>query len=97
MMEESVAKKRKPKDRDGLHKRRGIWHYRLKIDGRWREHSTHAESYEEAKAIKGKAQREQQEGRLPTDMAKWPFEKAAEEWLAGRSRMVAIRTLQIDK
>ena len=97
MMEESGAKKRRPKDRDGLHKRRGIWHYRLKIDGRWREHSTRTGSYEEAKAVKGKAQREQQEGRLPTDVAKWPFEKAAEEWLAGRSRMVAIRTLQIDK
>jgi integrase len=91
------AKKHKAKDRDGLHKRRGIWHYRLKVDGRWKELSTRTTNYEEAKAEKAKAARAQEEGRLPTDMAKWPFEKATEEWLAGRSKMVAIRTLQIDK
>ena len=97
MMKEAVAKKRRAKDRDGLHKRRGIWHYRLKVDGRWKEYSTRTTSYEEARIEKAKAERAQEEGRLPTDMAKWPFERAAEEWLAGRSKMVAIRTLQIDK
>ena len=97
MMEEPVAKKRRAKDRDGLHKRRGIWHYRLKVDGRWKEYSTRTTSYEEARIEKAKAERAQEDGRLPTDMAKWPFERAAEEWLAGRSKMVAIRTLQIDK
>ena len=97
MIDESVAKRRRAKDRDGLHKRRGIWHFRLKVDGRWKEYSTHSTNYEQAKAEKTKAERAQEEGRLPTDMAKWPFEKAAEEWLAERSKMVAIRTLQIDK
>jgi integrase len=97
MIDESVAKRRRAKDRDGLHKRRGIWHFRLRVDGRWKEYSTHTTSYEEARAEKTKAERTQEEGRLPTDMAKWPFEKAAQEWLAGRSKMVAIRTLQIDK
>jgi hypothetical protein len=28
------------RDNDGLHKRRGIWHYKLKVDGSWKEIST---------------------------------------------------------
>ena len=34
---------------------------------------------------------------MPTDLAKWKFEKAAAQWLIGRSNMVSMRTAQIDK
>ena len=53
------------RDNDGLHKRRGIWHYKLKIQSRWREFSTRTTIYREAKRIRQKALREQEEGRLP--------------------------------
>jgi hypothetical protein len=27
------------KDNDGLHRRRGVWHYKLKVGGKWKEYS----------------------------------------------------------
>ncbi len=85
------------RDRDGLHKRRGVWHYKLKIAGRWRETSTRTTNYREARKIRQQALQAQEEGRLPNDMAKWPFEKAAGQWLAGREKLVAHQTHRIDK
>ena len=86
-----------PRDRDGLHKRRGIWHYKLKIAGRWQEASTGTKNYTEARKVRQQALQAQEEGRLPTDVAKWPFRRAATEWLAGRTRLVAPKTYRIDK
>jgi integrase len=96
-MEQLPMKKHRTKDRDGLHKRRGIWHYKLKVNGRWREYSTRTAKYEKAKAIMRKAQDDHAKGRLPSDIAKWPFEKAAQDWLSGRNKIVAARTFQIDR
>jgi integrase len=81
------------RDNDGLHKRRGIWHYRLKIGGRWREVSARTRAYVEAKKVRQKALEAQDEGRLPSDMAKWPFEKAAALCLAVREQQVSANTL----
>jgi integrase len=72
------------RDSDGLHKRRGIWHYKLKIDGRWREISTHTNNYQQARRIRQQALQAQEEGRLPIDRGKWVFRKAVEEWLKTR-------------
>ena len=46
--EERQGEQRK-RDNDGLHKRRGIWHTRVKIDGRWRELSLSTRSYQQAR------------------------------------------------
>lgn len=81
------------RDNDGLHKRRGIWHYRLKIGSRWREVSARTRSYVEAKKLRQKALKDQDEGRLPSDMAKWSFDRAAAQWLAGREQQVSANTL----
>jgi len=85
------------RDTDGLHKRRGIWHYKLKVAGRWKEISTGKRNYQEARKLRQQALQDQEEGRLPTDMDKWPFEKAAASWLAGREKMVAPQTHRIDR
>jgi integrase len=85
------------RDSDGLHKRRGIWHYKLRIAGQWREISTHTKNYQQARKVRQQALQDQEAGRLPTDMAKWPFEKAAAEWLSGRKRLVAPQTHRIDR
>jgi hypothetical protein len=61
----------KAKDSDGLHKRRGIWHYKLKVGGRWKEYSAHTTSYQEARKERQRAMQAQCEGRLTTDMSKW--------------------------
>jgi integrase len=85
------------KDNDGLHKRRGIWHYKLKIGGKWKEFSTHATNYQEARKVRVKAHHDQEQGKLPSDLARWKFEKASTEWLAGRQKLVAPKTHRIDK
>ncbi len=87
----------KRRDNDGLHKRRRVWHYKLKVGGRWREMSTRKSNYQEARKIRQQALQAQEEGRLPTDMAKWPFERAAAQWLASRENHVAAKTYRTDK
>ncbi|PYT26713.1 MAG: hypothetical protein DMG58_21870 [Acidobacteria bacterium] len=52
-------------------------------------------NYQEARKLRQQAIQDQEEGRLPTDMDKWPFEKAAATWLAGREKMVAAQTHRI--
>lgn len=88
---------RRRADKDGLHKRRGFWHYRLKVAGRWQEVSTRTKSYTEARKTRQKALQDQEAGLLPTDMAKWPFEKAAQVWLAGRESLIAVKSYQTEK
>jgi integrase len=87
----------KARDKDGLHKRRGIWHYKLKIAGKWKEVSTKKTNYQAARKIRQEALQAQEEGRLPTDFAKLAFEKASEEWFEGRRHTVAPKTHRIDK
>ena len=88
---------RRQTDKDGLHKRRGIWHYKLKIAGRWQEVSTRAKNYQQARRLRQQALQAQEAGRLPTDMAKWPFEKAAPIWLAGREPLIAAKSFRTEK
>jgi integrase len=84
------------KDNDG-HERRGVWHYKLKIAGRWKEYSTHTDNYQKARKVRQLAIQDQEAARLPSDLAKWRFEKASAEWLEGRKNLVAPKTHRIDK
>lgn len=87
----------KARDKDGLHKRRGIWHYKLKIAGKWKEASTKTTNYRAAVKVRQNALRAQEEGRLPTDFAKLTLTKAGELWLDERAKLVAPKTHRIDK
>ncbi len=87
----------KLRDTDGLHKRRGIWHYKLKIGRKWTEVSTKTTNYRDARRLRQQALQAQAEGRLPTDYSKLAFEKAAEGWLADRKMIVAPNTHRIDR
>jgi integrase len=85
-------------DKDGLHKRRGIWHYKLRIAGRWKEYSTHTKNYQEARKCFQIAAKAQEEGRLPGDKGKWLFEKGADSWLASReTENLAENTRRIER
>ena len=90
----TVAKRR---DNDGLHKRREIWHYKLKIDGRWRELSTGTTNYQTAKQLRKKAEQDRDAGRLPNDFAKWPFSKAGDHCLDSRKIRVAEKTYTTER
>src|SRR5258708_3084480 len=63
------------RDKDGLHKRRGIWHYKLKVAGKWKEFSTKSTNYQKARKTRHDALQAQEEGRLPTDYAKLVLKK----------------------
>jgi integrase len=84
--------KRVVRDRDGLHKRRGIWHYKLKIAGRWRESSAGTRNYREAKQIRQKALQDQIEGRLPTDAARAKLSQVVPRWLNERRQLRSLNT-----
>ena len=93
MNDTTVVKPRPPRrDNDGLHKRRGIWHYKIKIDGRWRECTTSTRNYREAKQVRHKALQEQAEGRLPTDSAKAKLSQVLPPWLEEREKLKARNT-----
>jgi integrase len=91
------AEVRRQTDKDGLHKRRGIWHYKLKIAGKWKEFSARTRNFQDARKAYRDAMRDQEENRLPTDMAKWPFEKALQSWYTGRDMAVGRNTRRIDR
>jgi integrase len=85
------------RDSDGLHKRRGYWYYTLTINGTRRFFSTRTTSYQKARKMRNEAIQQQEEGRLPTDLAKQPFERLASDWLAGREGVVAPQTRRIER
>ena len=78
------------KDNDGLHKRRGIWHTRVKIDGRWKEISLGTRNYNDARRNRqAKIDEFEQKLRLP-ELAKLHFEQAAGLWLGERQKLSLI-------
>jgi integrase len=92
---DSVCRTNQQRDNDGLHKRRRIWHFKLKVGGRWKEISTRTSNYSEARVVRRRALQAQEDGQLPSDMSKWPFEKAAARWLAVREKQVLAKTLSV--
>lgn len=92
-----VPKSQPLHDNDGLHKRRGVWHFKLRVDGRRREFSTRTRNYQEARKIRQAMVEAERTGRLPTDLARAPFAKVAEDWLAMRKVTVCAKTYSSDR
>src|SRR5215813_4131711 len=93
--QEEPQEEQRRKDNDGLHKRRGVWHTRVKIDGKWRELSLGTRNYNQARAERNlKVEEFEAKAKLP-NLAKLPFEKASEMWLQERFKLVAKNTYQI--
>ncbi len=86
------------RDRDGLHKRRGIWHFKIHVNGKWREISTHTRSYSEAKDARKRSIQSHDAGRLSLDNGKLLFKNAAEVWMASRKgEQLAPNMLRVDR
>ena len=99
MRPESEPRPVEPKprrDRDGLHKRRAIWHYKLKVDGRWREFSTGTREYRVAQVIRRSAIQDHEAGQLPADSAKQTLAQAVPDWLEERKTLMARNTWQTE-
>jgi integrase len=95
--EEQTQEEQRKKDNDGLHRRRGIWHTRVKIDGRWKEISLGTRNYNEARKDRAKKIEEYEERQKLPDLATLPFEKAADLWLGEQLKLVATGTYKIEK
>jgi integrase len=86
------------RDSDGLHKRRGIWHFKINVNGKWREISTHTRIYSEANDVRKRSIQSHDAGRLSLDSGKVPFKNAAEIWTSSRKGdQLAENTLRVER
>ncbi|MGH9412241.1 MAG: tyrosine-type recombinase/integrase [Terriglobales bacterium] len=85
------------KDRDGLHKRRGIWHATIRVNGGWREFSTGTRNWQQARTKRAEMVAAIEAGRLPTEIAKWPLGKVVDTWLASRTHTTAPNTQALER
>jgi integrase len=84
-MNEQPPKSNEPaRDRDGLHRRRGIWEFSLRIEGKRKSFSTGTRNFQEARKIRAEMVKAQLDHKLPNDKAKWPFPKLLEHVLEDR-------------
>ena len=85
---------------DGVYKRplSPYWYFKLKLQGRWKEFSTKTGNYHEARRRRKKAHDELEAGRfIDREKVRWPFERAAEEFLEVRKRLVSPGTWVTDR
>lgn len=86
------------RDKDGLHKRRGYWHYTKLIDGKPRSFSTRTKVYSEAKKIRAEALAEIEQGNTtPSASVRRRFIEAADEYITHREATVSAGTVRIEK
>jgi integrase len=83
-MPKTKRKKKRKYSRDRLYLRRGIFHFRIKLNGVWVARSAHTPDREEAKKARLRALTEAEEGQLPTDFANLAFNTAADKWIESR-------------
>ena len=95
--QEEPQEEQRKKDNDGLHKRRGIWHTRVKVDSKWREISLETRNYNEARKNRSAKIQEFEERQKLPDLATLSLKDAAELWLKERLKLVAPNTYRIDR
>jgi hypothetical protein len=92
------SRKRKAKDRDGLYKRRGYWHYEYKDPqtGQWRSKTTGETNYAEAKTLKAKFL-ESLKGRYNPRNDRLKFTDAADAYIEHRLVAASAGTVRLEK
>src|SRR5215469_2769728 len=92
------SRKLKAKDRDGLYKRRGYWHFEYKgpQTGQWRSKTTGETNYAEAKMLKAKFL-ESLKGRYNPRNDRLKFTDAADAYIAHRLVAASAGTVRLEK
>ena len=75
------------RDRDGLHKRRGVWYFSLNVNGRRRFYSAKTRVYKDAQKERTKKTEEQKAGQLPNDLSRLPFSELLAHTLKMRQHL----------
>ena len=98
MIEIEKARKRKARDRDGVYKRRGLWHFDYKDPqtGQWRSKTTGRTSYNDAKEF-NREFLESLKGQYNPGNDRLTFTDAADIYMAHRAVSAAAGTVRLEK
>src|SRR5262249_9533040 len=98
MVEIERARKRKAKDRDGIYKRRGLWHFEYKDPqtGQWRSKTTGKTSYNDAKEFKREFM-ESLKGQYNPSNDRLRFTEAADAYIEHRCVAASAGTVRLEK
>src|SRR5579863_4064901 len=94
-----VPRKAAKKDRDGVYKRRGWWHfdYRDRETGKWRSRTTGKTNYNEAKTARTEFLEALGNGRYSPSNDRLDFNSAAEVFTKHRRISVSAGTQRIER
>src|SRR6478609_3182428 len=97
-MGETQTRRRKSKDRDGVYKRRGYWHFDYKDaqTGQWRGKTTGKTNYNDAKEFKRQFL-ESLKGQYNPGNDRLKFVDAADAYLRHRGVAAAAGTVRLEK
>jgi integrase len=98
MIESEKARKRKSKDRDGIYRRRGHWHFEYKDPqtGQWRSKTTGRTSYNDAKESR-RLFMESLKGQYNPSNDRLKFDEAADAYIEHRAVAAAEGTVRLEK
>jgi len=98
MIESEKARKRKSKDRDGIYRRRGHWHFEYKDPqtGQWRSKTTGKTSYNDAKESR-RLFMESLKGQYNPSNDRLKFDEAADAYIEHRAVAAAEGTVRLEK
>jgi hypothetical protein len=98
MSDAEATKKRKAKDRDGVYKRRGHWHFEYKDQetGQWRSKTTGKTNYNDAKQFKHEYL-ESLKGQYNPSNDRLKFTEAADIYIAHRGVAASAGTVRLEK
>ena len=75
---------------DGLYQRHGYYYFKWKsADGTWHEHATRTRNYSEARSRRRKFLTDLEDGKVPTERAKWILQQAIDQRLSERKVRIA--------
>ena len=98
MIETERPKRRKAKDRDGVYKRRGHWHFDYKDSqtGQWRSKTTGKTNYNDAKEFKREFL-ESLKGQYNPSNDRLKFAQAADAYIEHRGVSASAGTVRLEK
>src|SRR5437660_5556532 len=98
MIENEKTRKRKAKDRDGVYKRRGHWHFEYKDPqtGQWRSKTTGKTNYNDAKEFKREFA-ESLKGQYDPTNDRLKFADAADAYMRHRQVAAALGSVRPEK
>src|SRR5437773_2711126 len=98
MIESEKTRKRKAKDRDGIYKRRGHWHFDYKDaqTGQWRSKTTGKTNYNDAKEFKREFM-DSLKGQYNPSNDRLKFTEAADAYIEHRGVAAAAGTVRLEK